>query len=228
MKFSTFRQIAALSLLSVGLLVAVDFASRPRPLRDFFSSDPSAGSPSDRPHLSLWMNHLCCSGCLSGVREALAPLSWIGKVQMVEETALSSPEEVDTGLGQSSEYGNRVEVELASLQQVDFMELDAALRKAGLVAGRIELRGLAHFRLTANVQHMCCDLCVRAAEDITKAVRSTHRLKWLDSVIASKQKKTIVAYAHLNYDVDVAEYIEALRRIGYSPSTLHIVTGPET
>ena len=77
MKFASARQVVAISVAWGISLYAVDLVKRPRGISDLFTRNVVvAATHSDRPHLSLWFNHLCCSGCLSDVSGALAGFAY--------------------------------------------------------------------------------------------------------------------------------------------------------
>jgi hypothetical protein len=102
-----------------------------------------------------------------------------------------------------------------------------------MVAGRMELSGLEHFRLAAKVEHLCCGMCARAAPEriaFLKARAQSGQLKWLDSVTVDRDAKTIVAYARYlqaGKAIDVTEFLGALNDSGYAPRSVQILVHEE-
>jgi hypothetical protein len=118
------------------------------------------------------------------------------------------------------------------LARVDFVALDRALREKGLVASRLEFGGVAHFRLEAQVAHMCCGACEDAARRTVSLSRalSAGRLLWVDSVTTDRARHRVVVYARYlepGKTVDVAELLAAFEQVGFVPSSLRVLTSPE-
>ena len=180
-----------------------------------------------KPVIKLWMNHLCCTGCLSDVTKALEKVPSV----KVKQKELASQESADMESGREAEgLRHEVELEVTDLKTVDFMAIDRALRDAGLVADRMELSGPRHFRLNAELHHMCCGLCatgVREGLEITKGLKSQGHFKWLDSFVVDKPKKLVVAHARYDAVADVSELINALNHIGFQPTSLFAVIDAE-
>jgi hypothetical protein len=232
MRFSNWKQILALTVAWGITLYAVDLTKRPRAIRDLFERTETLASPKrERPHVSMWFNHLCCSGCLSGVEAALATVPGLGKPEIQLDERLLSPSEADQITQPERIYSSRVDVDVTDVASLDFVALDEALRRAGLPPEHMEWSGMLHFRLEAKLPHVCCSLCARSLSegmDVAKALRGVGHFSWLDSVSVNKEKKTITAHARLDATVDAIELLLALNHLGFAPSSLRVLGGPET
>src|SRR5207244_2634885 len=92
--FPSTRQIVLMTLLWVASLLSIDFWKNPRPLRDVWVKPGQHGPRTliKAPHVSLWMNHMCCSGCLDEVRAALKTLPWVETVDTAKDKSLPEQE----------------------------------------------------------------------------------------------------------------------------------------
>ena len=219
MTFASTKTLVVLTILWAIALFGIDYAKNPKAAESMWTSKHMGESAKDgKPIIKLSMNHLCCTGCLSDVTKALEKLSSV-KVMPKE---LPSQESTDMeSVEKPKDYGAEVDLEVTDLKTVDFMAIDRALRDSGLVADRMELSGPRHFRLNAELHHMCCGLCatgVREGLEITKGLKAQGHFKWLDSFVVEKPKKQVIAYAKLNEPVDVAELITALNHVGWKPT----------
>jgi hypothetical protein len=233
MKFtlSNTKQIVAMTLIWAATLFAVDYVKQPRPLAILFGMRREAFGDAVRPAsptIILWVNHLCCSGCLDDLRAALRPLTWVDKVELDKDTlARRATNRRDQAL---KDFSNRVQIEVkaVNLAQVDFVALDRAVRNAGFFAEHIEFGGIPHARLDAYVPHLCCNLCkVAIAEGvkITRELAGGNDFKWLDSIDVNSPRKTVTAYTRYDSSVDVGEFIAALNHLGLTPATLTVSRG---
>ena len=229
MRFSNVRQVTALTLTWAIALFAVDYVKN----RHLWQrKDRRAAAPG--PRVSLWINHLCCTGCLGDLREALLPLPWVRQAVTVRGSAVITQETADTLRGPLPEYGQWVDLDVPDVRLLDFVALDRAVREKGLVPGRIEFSGVEHFRLEAEVPHLCCGMCQRSVEDgiaFIKARGSLGQFKWLDSVTLDKARRRIVAHARFlepGKTVDVAELLSGLNEVGFSPRSLRVLADAES
>lgn len=213
--------VAALTLAWVGVCVAIDYTWN-RHLWEASARD--AGAPADTP-LSLRINHLCCSGCFADVREALKRVAWLAEETMSVRERLLSQEQAE-GAVRSLDYSGWVDVTVPDLTRVDFVEIDRVLREEGMVASEMQLRfpKTAHIRFVAQVRHLCCGMCVDAAQRIKELSRAQQfgRLRWLDSVTASHRNKEVVFHARYEESIDVAELLGALDAIGLPAFSLRV------
>jgi copper chaperone CopZ len=230
MTFATTKQIIMMTIVWAVALCGIDLAKHPRSASDFFTSNQAMmGEPSKdgKPVIRLAMNHLCCTGCLGDVTKALSAVPGI----TVKEVPLPSQEAADEQAAKAgADYSQTLELEVKDLRFVDFVAIDRALRDAGLVADRIELSGPQHFRLEAELPHMCCGLCSTGVKDglqMVKGLKAEHHFKWLDSFDVDKKKKLVIAHARYDATADVAEFIAALNRVGFQPKSLHAETTHE-
>jgi hypothetical protein len=225
-RLATPLQITALTVAWLGFLLLIDYTKNPH----LWTKAPPP-RPASAP-LSLYVNHLCCTGCLADVQAGLKTLPWIepDKVRARKDKVLTTVEA--EAMGPAGEYGGWVDVQVKDPARIDFVAVDRALRDKGLVASRMEFGGPPHFRLEAQVAHMCCGICEDAARrttELTRAVAAA-RLLWVDSVTADHAKHLIVVHARYlkpGNTVDVAELLAALDQIGLAPYALRVETGPE-
>jgi hypothetical protein len=233
MKFtlSNTKQIVAMTLIWAATLFAVDYIKQPRPLAILFGMSREAFGDAVRPAnptITLWINHLCCSGCLDDLRAALRPLTWVDKVDLDKDTL---GRRATNGRDQAlNDFSNRVQIEVkaVNLAQADFVALDRAVRNAGLFAEHIEFGGIPHARLDAYVPHLCCNLCKVAIVEgvnITRQLAGGNDFKWLDSIDVNSPRKTVTAYTRYNSSVDVGQFIAALNHLGLTPATLTVSRG---
>jgi hypothetical protein len=225
-RFATNMQVLAMAVAWLGICMGIDYTFN----RHLWTAEVVA-APSTVP-LSLRINHLCCSGCLGDVKEALETLPWLKDAPMkVREGNLRTQEEADVA-GPAGDYGGWLDIDVADVSQIDFVAIDRALRDEGLVASQMEFGGIRHFRLEAQVRHLCCGMCKDAAErmpELTRA-KATGRLKWLDSVVAERAtgKVTIHArYLEPNERIDALEMLAAMDAIGLPAFSLKVVASAE-
>jgi copper chaperone CopZ len=229
MTFASTRTLVVMTILWAIALFGIDYAKNPKAAEQLFSAQHMGESAKDgKPIVRLWMNHLCCTGCLSDVTKALETLPSI-KVRPPKEIEAQESADMEAA-NKPKDYGNEVVLEIADLKTLDFMRIDHALREAGLTADRMELSGPRHFRLNAELKHVCCGLCatgVRDGLEITRGLKSQGHFKWLDSFVVDKQKKLVTAHARYDAAADVNELIIALNHIGFQPTSVFAVIDPE-
>jgi len=232
MHFASARQLIAIAVAWAFLLLAYDQHKSPRPFAAYWteflggSTRPVSSAASDRPHVKVSMPHMCCSGCLSDVRAAIAPLHWLGAPQVAAEPP--SIEHVEEA-SKDPTFANQLDVDITDIAGVDFVALDAALRNAGLAADKIEVSGIGHFRLEVELPHMCCSVCSKAADDhLERLLRYVEQGRWLDSVTVNKMNKTVIVYARLNAVVDIVDLTTALTRAGFSARSIRVASGSES
>jgi len=120
--------------------------------------------------------------------------------------------------------------QVRGIAEIDFVEIDRALRERGMVASRIEFGGPQHFRLEAKVRHLCCGMCKDATDRIPTLDRARNRLRWVDSVSADRagQRITIHArYQGAGDTVDVADLLGAFDEVGLPAMSLHVLADAE-
>jgi hypothetical protein len=218
MRFSSFKQILGITLAWAIVLFAVDYLKNPRAAAEVFGRKPHESTVHDKPHLSIWMNHLCCSGCAGDAQTALSTVAGLGRAEVPSEAQLKTNDP------------SHIEVEVTNLELLDFVSLARAMENAGLVPERVDFSGAAHFRLVAELKHLCCAECSRSLESglgIAKALRATGQFGWIDSVTVSKEKRRVVAHARYDKTVDISEFVAALNRMGFAPASLRVSVGSE-
>jgi hypothetical protein len=213
--------VAAMGVAWFGACMTIDYVWN----RHLWAATPSQDAvPADTP-LSLRINHLCCSGCFSDVSDALRKIAWLGDGSVQVREKLRSREQAESGT-RALDYGGWVDVRVPDVTRVDFVEVDRVLRAKGMVASEMQLRfpRTQHLRFVAEVEHLCCGMCVDAAERVREISRAQQfgRLRWLDSVTASRQRKEIVFHARFEESIDVAELLGALDAIGLPAMSLRV------
>jgi len=222
--------------VSAVALSLVDYVTNPRPLREFLLASyyhPENTPNITDPHISLWMNHMCCSGCLNEARIALEKFPWVGEVKVRELPDEDKASEL-VQKGESLQYANRVDIYIKkdanSVNLVDFYALDQALRAGGLTAQRMEFGGVTHFRLEAAMHHICCGACSKALDEgLNKGLKAVG-IKWVDSVSIDRPGKKVTVHARYADDgqrVDIAGLINGLNLLGFSPTSLRVRTDDE-
>jgi hypothetical protein len=227
MKFASLTQIVAMIVLTVAGLFALDYYKNPQL---WHHEQAGKVSSENKPRLVLWMNHMCCSGCLDGIRQALSRLPGIDAAGATGPKQILTQAEANAEGATLPDYGNTLELPVTDLAALDVIAVDRALRDKGFVAGRIEFSGLDHFRLEATLDHLCCGMCDRSIPErigFLKAKGSSGQFRWLDSVSVDHDKKTVTAFARFlesGKSVDVGEFLSGLNYLGFEPSSLHIRT----
>jgi hypothetical protein len=220
------RQILTMTLVWATALFAVEYIKHPRPLSVLFGVKREAPGNAGRlmnPTIILRVNHLCCSGCLDDLREALQRLTWADKVEL-DKSALARGAGNQQAL---NDFSNRVWIEIKAedIARMDFMALDRALRDAGFVAEHIEFGGIPHMRLEAHVTHLCCNLCKVGVEEGIKIATQPvagRDFKWLESINVDRPQKTVTAHTRYDSIVDVGEFIAALNHLGFAPAAITV------
>ena len=224
MKFATVTQsLVLIAVTAIGLYL-LDYYKNPQ----LWHKGQVVTTSDKGPRLVLWMNHLCCTGCLDDIRKALASLPGVDLANATGPKQLLTQSQANTMNVSLPDYGNSVELTITDLDKLDLVAVDKALRDKGFVAGRMELSGVQHFRLEATLDHLCCGMCDRSINErvaFLKAKGQGGQFKWLDSVIVQHERKTVVAHARFiepGKSVDVAEFLSGLNYLGYEPSSLHV------
>lgn len=231
MNFATPRQIVTLVIVIIAGCYAFDYYKNPQL---WHRQTAASLNVNKGARLALWINHLCCSECLNDARQALAATPGIDAVNAGGPKQLLTRAQADQSTASLPQYGNSLELVVSDADKMDFVALDKTLRDKGLVAGRMELSGIEHFRLVAKVDHLCCGMCEKSAHEriaFLKARGQSGQLKWLDSVSVDRDAKTIVAHARYlqaGQSVDVTEFLGALNDSGYAPRSVHILVHERT
>ncbi len=232
MKFATATQIVVLSIISCVGLFALDYFKNPQLWHR--SAAASSATAAKGVHLTLWMNHLCCTSCMDDVRAALATVPGIDAAAAVPPKDLLTQNQANQLNASLPDYGNTVDVPVTDLQKLDLVTLDRALREKGFVAGRMELSGVPHFRLEATVNHTCCGLCKRSTNERIQFLKTRGQggqFSWLDSTDVDSEHKTITAYARYvepGKSVDVTDFMLGLGDLGYAPLSMRVEVGEPT
>jgi copper chaperone CopZ len=226
MKFATVRQVVILSIVWCLALFTLDYFKNPH----LWRAGAAPAASAEGVHVDLWMSHLCCTGCLSDIREALAEVPGLGTPTVVGK-GLITQAEADTAASEVDQYANTVTVPVTDLAKLDFVAIDNALKAKGLIARRMEFGGVDHFRLEAGLHHLCCGLCEKATYEGMTFLRARGlggQFKWLDSVSVDKMKKKVVAHARYlepGKTIDVGEFITGLGYVGFAPDSVRILLG---
>jgi hypothetical protein len=232
MHFAKTRNLVFMAIAWAIFLFAYDQHQNPRPLATYWaefrgkSTRPTEISHTDTPRLRLSMPHLCCTGCLSEVRDALKQLTWLAPARLVTQPP---PVEVAEAEGTNVSTAHEIEFDILDLNKANFVELDRALRESGLVADRVEVFGIGHYRLEVELPHICCSVCSRAVdEQLRSFLQKETQGRWVDSMTTDHIKKTVTIYARLNAVADMEELKRALDRSGFAAHSVKILTGPES
>jgi hypothetical protein len=223
-RLATRTQILGMIVIWLAVLLAIDYTKNPH----LWAAGQSPARPPSAA-LSLWVNHLCCTGCLADVREALARLPWIDPGKIRARERLVSREHAEHA-GTQSEYGGWVDVGVSDIDGMDFVAIDRGLHERGMVASRMEFAGPEHYRLEAKVHHLCCGMCRDAAERMTTLERARTSLRWVDSVTADRAAHTVTVHARYQGPgevVDVADLLGAFDEVGLPALSLRVLSGAE-
>ena len=224
-KLATRTQMVVMTVAWLGVLVGIDLWKNPH-LRAA-ERTPDKAPPTA---ISLWINHLCCTGCLGEVRDALASVPWIDANQIHPRQNVVSREQADEHPTPQSDYGGWVDVGVTNIREIDFVEIDRVLREKGMVASRVELRGPEHFRLEAKVRHLCCGMCKDATDRIPGLDRTRLRLRWVDSITSDRAQHSVTVHARYQgagEAVDVAELLGAFDEVGLPAFSLKVLADAE-
>ena len=163
-RLATPVQMVVMTIAWLGVLVAIDYAKNPR-----LRQGEMTPAKRETTALSLWINHLCCTSCLGQVHDALATIPWIDPQHIRPREQVKSNEQAQAA-GPTTDDGGWIDVGVADLKGLDFVEIDHALREHGMVASRIEFGGPQHFRLEARVR--CCGMCQEAMDRVITVDRT--------------------------------------------------------
>jgi copper chaperone CopZ len=230
MTFATTKTLIVLTILWAVALFGIDYAKNPKGADSLFAPKQMGMSSNEgKPVIKLWLNHLCCTSCLSEVTKALAKVSSV-KVKSKPLPTEEQADQSDMEGTKPKDYGGEIELEFTDLRQVDFMAITRALRESGLVADRMLISGLQHYRLTAELKHLCCGLCatgVKEGLEITRGLKSQNHFKWLDSFQVSRKDKLVIAHARYDAVADVTELIHGLNQVGFEPVAIFAAVDKE-
>ena len=227
MTFASFRQIVLLIVVTAVLLFGIDRIENPR--RAVFGAESVVlPATADEPMIRLWLNHLCCGGCLTGIEEALAKVTWLEPPKVLKD--LPTLEQVNQTPGVVNEYRQQVVLRIKdperNLKNVDFVAVLAVLHKAGFTPAQMEFSGVPHYRLEAELPHMCCPACVRGTheglDDLVRASKPKGWFRWLDSYRVDRVNKTLVIYPTMGSTVDMMEVLGAINTMGFEASALTV------
>jgi hypothetical protein len=211
MRYSNAKEIVAMALVWALVLIVHDRLFS----KHLFAPTPAAVAKFTHPQVTMWMNHVGCSGGLAHALQAISTLPWLSEPQVVEDV--------------SKPCGRGLRVNVLDVAKADFMELRHTLRNVGVVPAEVESGGIPHFALRATVsQLMGCVPCVQAAREAMapkKDPKMGSTFKWLDSAKVGEEEQTITAYVRYGYGADVGELIRTLDQAGFSPSSVRIMVG---
>ena len=224
-KLATRTQMVVMTVAWLGVLVGIDLWKNPH-LRAAERTQDKA----PRTAISLWINHLCCTGCLGEVRDALASVPWIDANQIRPRQNVVSREQADEHPTPQSDYGGWVDVGVTNIKEIDFVEIDRVLREKGMVASRVEFSGPEHFRLEAKVRHLCCGMCKDATDRIPALDPARMRLRWVDSITSDRAQHSVTVHARYQAAgeaIDVAELLGAFDEVGLPAFSLKVLADAE-
>lgn len=224
MTFVAPSRIGILAVVVAALLFGADAALAPRALDGAYR--PPEAVHTDSPTLQIWMHRVCCAGCVFDLAEVLAALPHLGPASLGERPASVGGEVEDSEdpLGRALQ---RVDVPIADLGALDFVQLVETIEHAGFAVEHIHLSGLPHYRLEAELARVDGPSCAGAVDDALSATIAASRPKgffrWLDSARVDGQ--TAVFYPRYDAAADLVEVEGALHRTGYMPRSITVAVG---
>lgn len=230
MKFASATQIAIMAVVVCVGLFGLDYWKNPQL---WHPDRVSAAAPEHGVRLTLWMNQLRCADCFDNVRQALATVPGIDAASATTEKQLASEADSAKMSQPMADYSNKIQVQITDPAKLDFVALDRALRDKGFVAERIEVSGIPHFRLQAQLPYLCagsCESATRTQMETLKARGMNGQFTWLDSIDVNHDRKSVTAYARYlepGKTVDVTEFETALAHVGYAPNSVRLFPGDE-
>ncbi len=213
MKFATAKVLIALTIVWAIACFGYDYFKKPRSAEAMLGMQHDLPSRKDeKATIRLEMKHLCAATSAAELTSALAPVPGLKLKDISGEP--SNP------TGQTPDCSREVELEVTSLDKLDIMQLDRALRGIGLVADRIAISGLHHYRVEAAVPGSAVnDKYLSSGLEISRGLKSQGHFKWLDS-FSVEQNKTVVAYVKYDEPCDAVEILAALNQLGITPFSL--------
>lgn len=214
--------IIILTLLWAGILITYDKMYN----KYFYKPQQAQLSTLTSPQLSVWIQHVGCTGKTEEVVQVLQKIAWLSKLSvkrpgemagMSAEMGVKRPEEQQCDIG--------VVANVEDIAQVDFMEIDRALRARNIVPTTLEFGGIPHFGLRVQLANLC-DTCAREAVDALsprKDAKGTVTFKWLDSRRANPKDQTLTAFVRFHHEAHIEEMIRALDQAGFPPLSMRIV-----
>lgn len=212
-------------------MIVIDLAKNPKTQGSFFDklnvTGPAAAHVSN-PQIRLWMNQLCTTANLNDLEAAIKPVSWVAPTMNTEKPVPSAAlldAEPDAGTPNCS---NWLDLNVTNVQSIDFVQLDRALRAAGFAADRMEIGGISHYRVQADLPQLHGKTAVRALVDglaLALNFRSKGQFVWLDSSSVDADKKQVTMFMRLDTSVDAVELLAGLNKLGYAPSAARLLLG---
>jgi hypothetical protein len=224
--FASLRQIVILTALTAGLFFGIDRIENPR--RAVIGTEHAAlPSVADKPTIHLWLNQLSCGGCLTGLDKALSEVPWLEAPKAVDKVPRPEQAKQTPGINESRQ---QVVVGIKdperNLRKVDFVAVLTALHKGGFTPAQMEFSGVPHYRLEAELPHMCSPACVEgtreAMDDLVRASRPKGWFRWLDSYSVDGVNEALVIYPRMDEIVDVMEILGAINTFGFEAGTLTV------
>jgi hypothetical protein len=227
MTFASARQIIVMTLVTAALLFAIDRIKNPHPA--VIADDHlSLSAETENAAIHLWLTGECFDGCRTGLGEALSELPWLEAPETVEHKPSAATDAGSDGpiKRQGREVVVRIKDPARNLKSIDFVTVLAALHKSGFAASQMEFSGLKHYRLVADLPHLCSPECVsgtrQAMDDLVRASRPKGWFRWLDSYTFDGVNQALLFYPRMGETVDIMEVLGAINSIGFEPSALSV------
>src|SRR5579864_1042849 len=125
MNFASVKQILVLIAVTCIAFYTLDYYKNPQL---WHAKSVVMASSEGGPRLTLWMNHLCCTGCLDDVRKALAGLPGIDLANATGPKQLLTQQQANIMKTSLPDYGNSVQLPITDLDKLDVVAIDRALR----------------------------------------------------------------------------------------------------
>jgi hypothetical protein len=179
------------------------------------------------PTLRVLFNSMCCTSCSDELRVALQAISWIG-APTSEEPIVATATANAMSNDASPVCSNWLDLPVTDTNKIDFVELINAIHGAGYAPDRIEVAGIAHYRVQSSLKHLTCKACSLALQNgLNHALsyKSRGQFVWLDSSMVDADKKTVTMFMKLDTSVDAVELLAGLNKLGYYPDSARLLLG---
>lgn len=214
-----------LTLLTAALMFTIDRIKNPRPaVVEADHLAPSADT--ENPTIQIWLNGQCFDSCRTGLAEALAEVPWLEAAKIRDNPLTASQDQPAGGRREGKQVIVAVKDPARNFKSIDFVTIVSALHKSGFAAAQMEFSGVKHYRLVADLPHLCSPECAEGTRDamdkLVRASRPSGSFHWLDSYSVDGVNQALLIYPRMGETVDVMEVLAAINSIGFEPSALTV------